>query len=114
RLLAARRAGGQGFDPLADRRPSGRTAGPLALAGLAPFGLILEVLVGEELLLSGRPDELCAAIHAPENPVLELHRSPPRRVRSVTRVAYSSSRRSFLRLRFRARACFARRLSPGF
>src|ERR1700693_179246 len=27
---------------------------------------------------------------------------------------YSSSRRSFLRLRFRASACFARRLSPGF
>ena len=28
--------------------------------------------------------------------------------------AYSSSRRIFLRLRFRASACFARRLSPGF
>src|SRR6476646_5042950 len=27
---------------------------------------------------------------------------------------YSVSRRSFLRLRFRASACFARRLSPGF
>src|SRR5215475_9456021 len=27
---------------------------------------------------------------------------------------YSDSRRSFLRLRLRARACFARRLSPGF
>src|SRR5438093_5588891 len=27
---------------------------------------------------------------------------------------YSSSRRSFFRLRFRASACFARRLSPGF
>src|SRR5580704_3505392 len=28
--------------------------------------------------------------------------------------SYSDSRRSFLRLRFRANACFARRLSPGF
>ena len=30
------------------------------------------------------------------------------------RPPYSVSRRSFLRLRFRASACFARRLSPGF
>src|SRR5262245_57608197 len=29
-------------------------------------------------------------------------------------LAYSDSRRSFLRLRFLASACFARRLSPGF
>ena len=30
------------------------------------------------------------------------------------RVVYSNSRRSFFRLRLRASACFARRLSPGF
>src|SRR5262249_13668195 len=41
-------------------------------------------LVSEELLLSCRPDELRAAVHAPEDPVLELHRSLPRRGRSFT------------------------------
>src|SRR5437867_8172403 len=34
--------------------------------------------------------------------------------RYLVRVGYSDSRRSFLRLRFRASACFALRLSPGF
>src|SRR5262249_40103587 len=53
------------------------------LAPLATLRLVLEVLVGEELLFSSRPDELRAAIHAPEDPVLELHRSPPRRGRSA-------------------------------
>src|SRR5262249_37559472 len=43
---------------------------------------VLEVLVGEELLLARRPDELRRAVHAPEDPVLELHRSLPRRVGS--------------------------------
>src|SRR5206468_12777998 len=45
----------------------------------ATLRLVLEVLVGEELLLSSRPDELRSAIHARKNPVLELHRSLPRR-----------------------------------
>src|SRR6185503_13923765 len=90
------------------------SAGALALAGLAPLRFILEVLVGEELLLSRRPDELRTAVHACEDPVLKLHRSLPRRARSFFCRRYSSSRRSFFRLRFRAKACLARRLSPGF
>src|SRR5262249_14964390 len=68
---------------------NGRTRGatrPLALAGIAPFRLVLEVLVGEELLLSRRPDELRPAVHAPEQPVLELHRSLPRRARTLVRL----------------------------
>src|SRR6202030_2032249 len=40
--------------------------------------LVLEVLVGEKLLLPRRPHELRTAVHAPENPVLEFHRSLPR------------------------------------
>src|SRR5581483_5515123 len=36
------------------------------------------------------------------------------RGRDVERCRYSSSRRSFLRLRLRASACLARRLSPAF
>src|SRR5437899_2101519 len=82
RFLAASRARRLGFDPLAGDGRAGRAAGPLALAGLAPLRFILEVLVGEELLFSRRPDELRRAIHAPEDSVLELHRSPPRRGRS--------------------------------
>src|SRR5439155_7991049 len=66
---------------------AGRAAGPLALAGLAPLRFIFEVLVGEELLFSGRPDELRRAIHAPEDSVLELHRSLPRRSVSLLRLA---------------------------
>src|SRR5438105_11131099 len=70
RLLAACGAGRQCLDPFAGRRPAaGRAAGSLALAVLAPFRLVLEVLVGEELLLSRRPDELRAAVDAPEDSV---------------------------------------------
>jgi hypothetical protein len=54
---------------MAARRPRN----PLGLAGLAALRLVLEVLVGEKLLLAGRPDELRAAIHAREDSVLELH-----------------------------------------
>src|SRR6266853_5306075 len=113
-LLAAGRARRDGFHPFASDGSS-RTAGPFSFARLTPLGFVLEVLVGEELLFSRRPDELRAAVHALKDPILELHRSLPRRVgRRHPGASYSSSRRSFLRLRFLARACFALRLSPGF
>src|SRR6266851_5999776 len=115
-LLAAVRAHRGRFHAFAPVTAAGRTAGPLPLAGFAPFRLVFEVLVGEELLFSRRPDELCAAVHAREDSVLELHRSYLVGVglRTPPRASYSVSRRSFFRLRLRARACFARRLSPGF
>src|ERR1043166_960527 len=81
RLLAARRAIRNGFHPLASDGAS-RTAGPLAFARFAALRLVLEVLVGEELLFPRRPDELRAAVHALKDSVLELHRSLPRRGRS--------------------------------
>src|SRR5262245_14141781 len=109
-FLPTGRTGGDGLYPFARGSGAGGPGGALALTRLAPLRLVLEVLVGEELLLAGRPDELRTAVHTPEDPVLELHRSLPRRGRS----SYSSSRRSFFRLRFRASACLARRLSPGF
>src|SRR5206468_7311010 len=108
RFLAARRAVRGRFHALA-HAAGHRPVRPLGFAALATLGLVLEVLVGEELLFPRRPDELRAAVHARKNPVLELHRSLPRRG-SV----YSDSRRSFLRFRFRASACLARLLSPGF
>src|SRR5689334_6327878 len=81
RLLAARRTIRDGFHPLASDGTS-RTAGPLAFARFAALRLVLEVLVGEKLLLSCRPDELRATVHALKDSVLELHRSLPRRGRS--------------------------------
>src|SRR5262245_29884888 len=113
RLLPTRRARGQGFDPFARDRGTDRAAGPLRFAALAPLRFVLEVLVGEKLLFARRPDELRPAVHAPEDPVLELHRSLPRPGSGRLLVVYSNSRRSFFRLRLRASACFARRLSPG-
>src|SRR5579864_508356 len=81
-LLAASRACRDGFHPFPGRAAARRPGSPLALAGLAPLRFVLEVLVGEKLLLSRRPDELRVAVHAPEDPVLELHRSLPRLGRS--------------------------------
>src|SRR3954465_3940768 len=114
-FFAARRTRRDRFHPFARHTGADRASRPLALTGLAALRLVLEVLVGEELLFTRRPDELRRAIHAPEDPVLELHRSLPRRGRSVLlTLGYSSSRRSFFRFRLRASACLARRLSPGF
>src|SRR5262249_10329049 len=84
RFLATGRARGHGFDPLAGRSSAGRPGGALAFTGFASLRLVLEVLVGEKLLFARRPDELRAAIHAPEDPVLELHRSLPRRGRTLS------------------------------
>src|SRR5258708_37249935 len=81
-LLAAGRARRDGLHPFTGGSAARRPGSALALAGLAPLRLILEVLVGEKLLLSCRPDELGAAVHAREDPVLELHRSLPRLGRS--------------------------------
>src|SRR5436190_7321480 len=90
RLLATGRARGEGFNPLADGTRADRPRCPLALAGFAPLRLVFEVLVGEELLFPCRPDELRTAVHAPEDPVLELHRSLPRRGRSCS--CYAAAR----------------------
>src|SRR4029450_1776023 len=84
RLLPAGRACGDSLHTLSNNWPASRTTGPLTFAGLAPLRFVLEVLVGEKLLFSSRPDKLRAAVHAPEDPVLELHRSLPRRGRVVT------------------------------
>ena len=79
-FLATRRAVGHRFHPLPRDERAGRAAGLLCLARLTALGFVLEILVGEELLFSGRPDEFRAAIHAREDPVLELHRSHLARV----------------------------------
>jgi len=50
----------------------GRSALPLALAGFATLGFILEVLVVEEVLFSRRKDEFGAAVGANQHPILKL------------------------------------------
>src|SRR5262245_23900059 len=97
RFLAAVRARGDGLDPfpIAAARPPGRPRSAFGLARFAALRFVLEVLVGEELLFARRPNELRATVHAPEDPVLELHRSLPRRGRVFRR--YSDSLRSFFR-----------------
>src|SRR5215831_18401792 len=77
-LLPARGAHGHSLDALARHARPRRPRCAFGLTRLAAFRLVLEVLVGEELLLARRPDELRTAVHAPEDPVLELHRSLPR------------------------------------
>src|SRR4029077_12700101 len=62
RFLTAGRACGDGFDPLAGHPRTRGPRGPLSFTSLAPLWLVFEVLVGEELLLSRRPDELRATI----------------------------------------------------
>ena len=78
RFFSARRAIGRRLHTFAAHRRTTRTRRrarrALRLAALAPFGFVLEVLVGEEELLARRPDELRAAVHAVEGLVLELHR----------------------------------------
>jgi hypothetical protein len=78
--------------------------GSAPLAGRTAFGRMIERPIGKEPLLSGSPDEVGAARDTLQVPILEIHLADP----------YSCSRRCFLRLRLRAKACFARRRSPGF
>jgi hypothetical protein len=79
RFLATGRTSCDRFNTFTGHRAR-RATGPFDLTVLAPFRFVLEVFVGEELLLSRRPDEFRATVNAPEDPVLELHRSLPRRV----------------------------------
>jgi hypothetical protein len=46
------------------------------LAGLAPSGQVLELLVVEENLFSGSEDKILAAIAALQHSVLEFHGIP--------------------------------------
>ena len=73
-------ANGLGFDPLiiaAILRQS-QGLGPFAFAVFAAFGFVLELFIVKEELFASGENKICAAIHALENLVLELHlRVPP-------------------------------------
>jgi hypothetical protein len=61
-FLPALRAGGTRFGSLVI--PRGRRSAALGLARLAPFGLVLEALVGEKHLFAAGEDEFSAALDA--------------------------------------------------
>ena len=133
-FLAAGRAVRGCFHPLPAIAPpeAGRDA-RLALHALHRFGSFLKFLSAKNSCSPAVQTNSVAAIHAIQRLVLELHRptSRTRPISSRTRgrnadtrtgpaspdlrsTCYSTSRRCFLRVRFRASACLARRRSPGF
>ena len=78
-LLSALRAGGLGFGPdlrVASAAPAD-TIGALGFTGLAPFGLVLEALVGEKHLFASGEDKLGATIRALQDLIVEFHEPPP-------------------------------------
>src|SRR5437016_9536286 len=77
-FLAAGRAVGTGFGALivaAATVVAGRPylPRPLGLARFAAFRLVLELFIVEKKLLARREDEVRAAVHALQNPILEFH-----------------------------------------
>src|SRR5580658_10063462 len=117
-LAAALRTNGHGFRFAAARWPGL----PLALARFAALGLVLKILVVEEVLFSRCENKFGSALRALENPILELRHNPnliPRtgcrtdRPKPV-RPCHSISRRDFFRFRLRANALLTRAFSPGF
>ena len=70
-FTAALRARGHGFAlGEAATTPGGTLA--LSLTGLATLGFVLKILVVEEVLFSRCKDEICSAIDALEDAVLEF------------------------------------------
>jgi hypothetical protein len=70
-FLPALRASGARFCPLII--PRGRRSAALGFARLAPFGLVLEALVGEKHLFAAGEDEFSAALDAFQYPVVIFH-----------------------------------------
>jgi hypothetical protein len=71
-LTAALRASGHGFRLAC----TGRPGLPFALARFAALGLVLEVLVVEEVLFSRCENKFGSALGAFKNPILELRHNP--------------------------------------
>jgi hypothetical protein len=75
-FLAALRAGGTSFRPVA-RIPRGIRArgilSPLGLASLASLGFVPETLLGKKHLLASGENELRPTFAALQNPIVELH-----------------------------------------
>ena len=76
-FLAAGRAVGPGFGALVIAATVVAACPdlprPLGLARFAAFRLVLKLFIVEKKLLAGREDEVRAAVHALQNPILEFH-----------------------------------------
>jgi hypothetical protein len=99
----------------------GRTVLALGLAGLAPLGLVFEIFFVVKLLLSRSEREIRSAVDAFKCPILKFGHGTILGTKKAERLpfappveGYSTSRRLFFRLRFRARAALTRFFSPGF
>jgi hypothetical protein len=68
----ALRAGGHGFRFV---KPRGRRTLTLGLAVLTAFGFVFEILVVEEVLFSRCENEICSAIYALYDAILEFRHS---------------------------------------
>src|SRR5262245_19926574 len=77
RRRADGRTGGLCLDAVRHRRSRRGAVRAPGLAALAAFRLVLELLVSVKQLFARGPDELGAAVYAPQDLVLELHRPPP-------------------------------------
>jgi len=76
-LFAALRAIGTGFHfRISTRSGDPQRRCPLPLAGLAAFGLVLELFVVEEELFPGCEYELGTAVYTLQDLVLEFHKAP--------------------------------------
>ena len=99
----------------------GRAALALGFARLAPFGLVFEIFFVVKLLLSRGKGKIRSAVDACKCPILKFGHGTILGTRKAERLpfappveGYSTSRRLFFRLRFRARAALTRFFSPGF
>jgi hypothetical protein len=99
----------------------GRAILALGFAGLAALGLVFEILFVVKLLLSRSEREIRSAVDAFECPILKFGHGTILGTKKAERLpfappveGYSTSRRLFFRLRFRARAALTRFFSPGF
>ena len=61
------------------------TPAALDFTGLAPFGIVLEIAIGEEQLLPCREDKVFSAIGTTQNPVDKLHTASPTRGKDGTK-----------------------------
>jgi hypothetical protein len=99
----------------------GRAILALCLARLAPFRLVFEIFFVVKLLLSRSEREIRSAVDAFKCPILKFGHGTILGTKKAERLpfappveGYSTSRRLFFRLRFRASAALTRFFSPGF
>jgi hypothetical protein len=72
-FLAALRANGLRLDPLHASRTRSVVLRAICFTSLAPLGLVLEALIGEEHLLAGGEDEFSPTFRTLQDPIIVFH-----------------------------------------